>query len=76
MRIDRLLSVGCESRLYTQVRKPDDLGQAYIDNLAQFWVQYNALKDKRFKVLAVRGPKAAMATVRRGSVAGHTAGVD
>ena len=69
VRNDRLLSVGCVSHLYAKVGEPGDLGRDYLDHLTQFWVQYNDLKGKRFEVLAVRGPKAAIDAVRKGSVA-------
>ena len=35
-----------------------------LRNLTQFWVNYDALRGVTFKVLAVKGPKAAMAALK------------
>ncbi|MDB5359517.1 MAG: Inorganic pyrophosphatase [Rhodospirillales bacterium] len=66
VRNDRLLAVAAVSRLYAQVRTPDDLGQEYLENLNAFWRQYNLLKGKRFAVKAVRGADAAVAAIKAG----------
>jgi inorganic pyrophosphatase len=64
-RNDRLLATATQSRQFASLRKPEDLGRDYLDQLERFWVQYNALKGKRFAVLALRGPAAAVEAVRR-----------
>lgn len=65
VRNDRLIAAACASRLYAPVREAADLGDDYLRHLQAFWTQYNALKDKRFDVRAVRGREAAVAAVRR-----------
>jgi len=63
-RNDRLLSVACVSHLFKDVRKPADLDPDVIDNLSQFWVNYDALRGVKFKVLGVEGAAAAVAALK------------
>jgi inorganic pyrophosphatase len=67
-RNDRVLAVCAESRLYAHVDKASDLNDAYLGNLIAFWVQYNALRNKRFEVRQLAGPQAAVDAVRRTSL--------
>ena len=67
MRNDRLLAVALVSRLYADVRRPEDLGEEYLRNLNAFWTQYNALKGKRFDVRGVGNAGAAIAAIRKAS---------
>lgn len=69
-RNDRLLAVACVSHLFKDVAGPDDLDEAVLHNLTQFWVNYDALRGVTFKVLAVKGPKAAMAALKQTRAAG------
>ena len=64
-RNDRILAVGLQSRLYAALQKASDLDDAYLANLIAFWVQYNALRGKRFEVRRLAGPQAAVEAVRR-----------
>ena len=59
VRNDRLIAVADASHLYARITDVQQLDPDYLDHLVQFWVNYNALKGKTFKVLAVRGPDAA-----------------
>ena len=58
-RNDRVLGVTCVSNLYEKVRTVQDLGDAFIDNLNQFWVQKDSLEGKRFTVVGVGDGKQA-----------------
>jgi len=68
VRNDRILAVGCTSRLYGTISSVDDLEADFVDHLTQFWVNYNALKGKRFEVLRVGDAQAAAELIRRTSV--------
>jgi inorganic pyrophosphatase len=67
VRNDRLVGVAAVSHLFAKVAALSDLGDAFLRNLTQFWINYSALRGARFKVLAVRDGKAAMALVRSGA---------
>jgi inorganic pyrophosphatase len=65
LRNDRLLAVATTSRLYARIQTVDDLGDDFVDHLAQFWVNNNDLKPGRtFKVVGVRGPREAVALIQ------------
>jgi inorganic pyrophosphatase len=66
VRNDRLIGVAAVSHLFARTAALDDLGKAFLRNLTQFWVNYDALRGATFKVLAVRDGAAAVARVRRG----------
>jgi inorganic pyrophosphatase len=64
VRNDRLVAVAEVSHLFARVTTVVDLGDAFLSNLTQFWVNYGALRGATFKVLAVRDGRAAVALVR------------
>jgi inorganic pyrophosphatase len=63
-RNDRILAVACVSHIFKQIAKPADLDEAVLKNLTQFWINYGALRNAKFKVLGVKGPAAAVAAVK------------
>jgi inorganic pyrophosphatase len=65
VRNDRLLAVAKASHLFARVRAVEDLGQEFMRNLSQFWVNYDALRGVEFKVLAVRGKARAAELIAR-----------
>ena len=64
-RNDRLLAVAAVSHLYARVQQASDLGDSFVDNLVQFWVNKDRLEGKAFRCLGVKGPKEAAALVKR-----------
>jgi inorganic pyrophosphatase len=64
VRNDRLVGVACESHSFEQIRSIGDLGERLWDELLQFWVNYNALKGKRFTVLALGDSARALEILR------------
>jgi inorganic pyrophosphatase len=66
VRNDRLIGVAEVSHLFEDIKAPADLGEAFLRNLTQFWVNYAALRGATFKVRAVRKAAAAVALVRGG----------
>ena len=55
VRNDRLIAVTGVSRLYAEIRTPDDLGKTFLDSVEAFWVNYNALRGRRFDPLGIKG---------------------
>jgi inorganic pyrophosphatase len=64
VRNDRVLGVAEVSHLFSNIAAPRDLGEAFLKNLTQFWINYGALRGATFKVRAVRDSAAAVAVVR------------
>jgi len=67
-RNDRLLAVAKVSRMFERVRAIGDLGEAFVKNLTQFWVNYNALRGADFRVIALKGAEEAARLVGRASL--------
>jgi inorganic pyrophosphatase len=67
VRNDRLLAVTQCSHQYEPIKDIDQLGKSFLDHLTQFWVNYNALKGKRFEVRGVHGPKRAAEAINKAS---------
>lgn len=62
-RNDRLIARVAQSISYGHAEHIDDLGTLFIEHLGQFFINYNRLKGKAFKVLATAGPERAAALV-------------
>ena len=62
-RNDRLIGRIAESRIYADVDDLDCLGKAMIDELTRFFETYNALRGKKFGVIAVSDPARACALI-------------
>jgi inorganic pyrophosphatase len=68
VRNDRIIAVSVLSRLYDSITSLDDLGEAFMTNLQQFWVNYNDLKGRDFEITAVRGAKRACRLIEKQTV--------
>jgi inorganic pyrophosphatase len=64
VRNDRLLAIAETSHLFAHVQSADGLGQPFMRNLTQFWVNYGALRNATFKVLTVKDGTAAIRAIR------------
>jgi inorganic pyrophosphatase len=63
---DRLLAVAIHSYQHEQVSSLDRLNPSILDQIEQFFVYYNKLRGKKFKVENRGGPKRAMAIMKKG----------
>ena len=64
-RNDRLVARVAKSITYGHASHIDDLGNPFVQHLGQFFVNYNDLKGKTFKVLGIAGPDEAMRLIER-----------
>jgi inorganic pyrophosphatase len=64
-RNDRMLAVAIHSRLYAAVRELDDLPPSLVDEIEQFFINYNVMRDRVFKPIARRGSKHAWSLLKR-----------
>ena len=67
VRNDRLVARLAKSRAFGNIEEVEQLGEGFTDELARFFTTYNALKDKKFNVLSIRGSKAASEAIDRAS---------
>ncbi|MBV9435002.1 MAG: inorganic diphosphatase [Acidobacteria bacterium] len=58
-RNDRLIAVSTASHTHSHVHSVNDLNPKLLKEVEQFFVNYNAQLGKKFKVLAIKGPKSA-----------------
>ncbi|HWE45900.1 MAG TPA: inorganic diphosphatase [Caulobacteraceae bacterium] len=70
VRNDRLLAATRVSRLYAEVREPADIGKSFLESVEAFWVNYNALRGRRFEPLGTKGAEDAMRLVEQSRVKG------
>jgi inorganic pyrophosphatase len=65
-RNDRLVAVALDAHDYRHLRTIHDVNSNLLYELQQFFVSYNEIRGKKFKLIGVRGPKHAMKLLRKG----------
>ena len=65
LRNDRMIAVVTKSTFYGSIRTLADLPAGFIDQLEQFFINYNLMRGRLFKPIARRGPADALAMIRR-----------
>jgi inorganic pyrophosphatase len=66
-RNDRMLAVAESSRIYSAVHELGDLPTTLLDEVEQFFINYNVMRNRRFRPIARVGSAQAMAIVKRGT---------
>jgi inorganic pyrophosphatase len=69
VRNDRILAVADGSHLFSQVNSIDDLGEDFMTNVTRFWVNFNQLHGRTFKVVGVKDGTRAAELIKAGSKA-------
>lgn len=65
-RNDRVVAVQAANHEWAHVEHIDDLGKKFVKELQQFFVNYNRLEGKEFRIRDVRGPGQARKCVKKG----------
>jgi inorganic pyrophosphatase len=65
-RNDRLVAVALQSEIYATVRRLEDLGRRFVEQLGEFFVNYHRLDGNKFKLKRTAGPARAKQLVRAG----------
>jgi inorganic pyrophosphatase len=68
VRNDRFVGVSVLSRLYESITAIEDLGDGFLTNLQQFWINYNDLKGRNFEVLNIGDAKRACRLIKKQTV--------
>ncbi len=63
---DRLLAVAIHSYQHQDLSTIDDLNPSILEQVEQFFVSYNKLRGKKFKLVNQSGPKRAMTIIKKG----------
>lgn len=64
-RNDRLLAVSLASREHTDLKTIADVSNKVLDEIQQFFANYNQQSGKQYKPLGQKGPKQAMTLVKK-----------
>jgi inorganic pyrophosphatase len=64
-RNDRVVAVENANHSYARVKHIDDLGKKFEKELEEFFVNYHRLGGMTYKILAVKGPRAALRAVKK-----------
>jgi inorganic pyrophosphatase len=65
-RNDRVVAVEDANHAWANIKHIDDLGKKFIKELEEFFVDYHKLQGKKYRIIDVKGPKAALKSVREG----------
>ena len=65
-RNDRLVAVPIKARDYSDCKSVKDLNEHRTDEIQQFFVSYNRIHDKKFKLLGLHGPARAQTLAQTG----------
>lgn len=58
-RNDRLVCVEHGNHSFSHVKRIDDLGPKFESELEEFFVNYHRLSGKKYRILAMKGPRGA-----------------
>ena len=67
-RNDRVVAIESANHSFAHVKKISDLGRAFCQELEEFFVNYHRLSGEKFRVLALKGPKAAQRAIKAAHV--------
>ncbi len=68
-RNDRVIAVQLDNNAWDDIKHVNDLGKNFKKELQKFFVNYNELAGREYRVLGIKGPAAARKCVRSGSKA-------
>jgi inorganic pyrophosphatase len=69
-RNDRIIAVQLDNKAWDDIKHVNDLGVNFKKELQQFFINYNELAGKEYRVLGIKGPAAARKCVLAGMKAG------
>jgi inorganic pyrophosphatase len=73
-RNDRVLCVEARNHSFTHVRRVEDLGKEFEQELEQFFVNYHELSGSKYRVLAMKGPAQGRRCVKAAAKAARNGG--
>jgi inorganic pyrophosphatase len=73
-RNDRVICVEARNHSFTHVKRVEDLGDEFQEELEQFFVNYHELSGAKFRVLSMKGPAQGRRCVKQAVKAGKRQG--
>ncbi|MBA3648369.1 MAG: inorganic diphosphatase [Chitinophagales bacterium] len=62
---DRLLAIPVDSNQFAKIKTIDDLDKTFLNEIIEFFVQYNEMGGKNFKLQNISGPDVALTLVKK-----------
>jgi inorganic pyrophosphatase len=63
-RNDRVVAIENANHSFARIKKIDDLGKTFCAELEEFFVNYHELDGQKYRIRAVKGPKAAQRAIK------------
>jgi inorganic pyrophosphatase len=64
-RNDRIIAVSIASHDYSQLKELRQLNKNYLKELTHFFEYYNSMNGKKFEIVGMKGPDAALTLIRK-----------
>jgi inorganic pyrophosphatase len=65
-RNDRIVAIERDNHSFSHVKHVRDLGQTFVEELEEFFVNYHALDGKKYRIIDVKGPSEARRRIEDG----------
>jgi len=65
-RNDRVVAVEKENHSFADIKRLSDLGDKFLEELEEFFVNYHELSGEKYRILGARGPKQARKRIEDG----------
>jgi inorganic pyrophosphatase len=65
-RNDRIVAIEQDNHSFADIKHIDDLGDKFLQELEEFFVNYHKLRDEQYRVLGVKGPAGAQKAIQQG----------
>ena len=65
-RNDRIIAVAHQNHSWADIKKINDLGDRFCQELETFFVDYHKLSDEEYRVIGAKGPKTAYKLIQNG----------
>jgi inorganic pyrophosphatase len=64
-RNDRVLAIERKNHSYAHIKRLDDLGTKFQEELEEFFVNYHRLDEEEYSIIAIKGPSAARRCIKQ-----------
>ncbi len=65
-RNDRIVAIEKHNHSFADIEHIDDLGNEFLDELEEFFVNYHGMLGKKYEIIGVSGPRKALRSIENG----------
>lgn len=66
IRNDRIVAIEQDNHSFADIQHVKDLGQQFVEELEEFFVNYHQLTGEQYRILGAKGPKEARSKLKQG----------